>query len=140
MSNTLEETNAFPCYDILGLDAGATITQIEAAFDRLEVYYDRNNMLEFAEFQDITKAYETLQKGPASNLDFDRGMWQWETLVDKNGQWNTAVFKAHRLARKAKSKEMPSSKDKDDIRRQKKENERGRAKERGRRSDWGNDE
>lgn len=140
MSNEFEEINQFPCYDILGLEAGATIEQIEAAFNRLEVYYDRNDMLEFAEFQDITTAYETLQKGPASNSDFDRGIWQWETLVDKNGQWNTAVLKAHRLARKAKSKEKPSSKDKDDIRRQKKELERGRAKDRGRRGDWGNDE
>lgn len=132
MSNTSEEENTTePYYDILGIELK---DDVEAAFRRLEVYYDRNDDLESAEFRDITMAYEKLRTGPVSCGPIDRAVWQWETLKDKGGSWNTLVRKAHKQARKQeRGKAWDSEKGQSD----KKEVMRGRNKERGRRGGGG---
>jgi hypothetical protein len=135
MSNTIEEE--FPLYDILGLESNATTDDVESAFKRLEVYYDRNEELDSAEFGDIKDAYRKLKNGPVSCGPIDRLLWQWETLTDKFGSWNSLVRKAHKQARKQeRSKVWDSEKGQKD----KKELMRGRNKERGRRGGGGYDD
>ena len=89
-----------PNYDILGLDEGASKEQIDAAFRRLEVLFDKNDMLDWPEFADIEQAYKTL---PESGTEIDRKVWEWSTWKDADGEWNTLVRKAHRLNRKAEA-------------------------------------
>lgn len=107
-----------PNYDILGLDAGASKDQIDAAYRRLEVAFDRNDMLDWPEFADIEAAYKAL---PESISEIDRKVWEWATWKDSEGEWNTLVRKAHRVNRKAEasktwSKDSSAGKSKKDKR------------------------
>jgi DnaJ-class molecular chaperone len=107
-----------PNYDILGLDAGASKEMIDAAYRRLEVVFDRNDMLDSPEFADIEAAYKAL---PEAEAEIDRKIWEWATWKDSEGEWNTLVRKAHRVNRKAEAsktwtKESSGGKSKKDKR------------------------
>jgi hypothetical protein len=134
MSDTTEENNTPPYYDILGLESNCTPDDVGDAFRRLEVYYDKNDDLESAEFGDITNAFEKLKSGPIICGPIDRAVWQWETLKDKSGSWNTLVRKAHKQARK---QERGKTWDSEKGQKDKKNVMRGRDKERGRRGGGG---
>lgn len=125
----MEET--IPYYDILGIESHA---DVESAYQRLEVYYDRHDELESGEFADIVSAYEALKKGPVPTAEIDRSVWQWETLKDKNGEWNTLVRKAHKATRKEQRKKEW---DTDKAKTSKRQQERGRQQDRGRRTGGG---
>jgi hypothetical protein len=131
MSDTTEENTTPPYYDILGIEPKDDVGD---AFRRLEVYYDKNDDLESAEFEDITNAYEKLKDGPIICGPIDRAVWQWETLKDKSGSWNTLVRKAHKQARK---QERGKTWDSEKGQKDKKNVMRGRDKERGRRGGGG---
>lgn len=94
-----------PYYDILGIEQTATAADVEAAYTRLNVFYDRADKLESPEYADIETAYNTVKDSqPQYPEDYiiDRALWTWITCKDRDGEWNTLVRKSHiQIARKA---------------------------------------
>jgi len=117
-----------PNYDILGLEPVASPEQVEDAYKRLYVLFERNDELESEEFADIEKAFKAL---PENEETIDRTVWEWVERRDKEGTWNTLVRKQHRLKRRA---EAAANWDSSEGRNSKKDKIKGRKQERGRRT------
>jgi hypothetical protein len=122
-----------PYYDILGIEQTATPAEVEAAYTRLSVFYDRNDKLDSAEYADIEMAYNTiLTQKPQYPEDFiiDRSIWVWNTCQDKTGQWNTLVKKAHIQAER-KAVEWDSEQGKAGKRKKEADRKKGQRDRRG---------
>lgn len=117
-----------PNLDILGLEKDCSVEEIEAAYKRLYVIFERNDELDSGEFADIEGAFKAL---PENEETIDRTVWEWVERKDRNGSWNTLVRKMHRLKKRA---EAASTWDSKEGRDSKKDKIRGRKLERGRRS------
>lgn len=126
-----------PYYDILGIEQTASSDEIETAFKRLSVYYDRADKLDSDEYADIETAYNTINKDkPQYPEDFiiDRTIWAWVTCKDKDGTWNTLVRKTH-LQKERKATHWQSDEGKATKLKKEQDRKKGR-KDRG----FGNDD